>query len=112
LGKKSADPSVDNDGDPLEGGMLYYNEVAEVMKLYNGSEWVAAYASLEGALAANSNLSDLTNVGQARTNLGIGNVNNTSDANKPVSTAQQTALDAKAPLASPTFTGTVGGITK
>jgi hypothetical protein len=37
----------------------------------------------------------------------LGNVNNTSDANKPVSTATQTALDLKAPLASPTFTGTV-----
>lgn len=31
----------------------------------------------------------------ARTNLGLGNVDNTSDANKPVSTAQQTSLDAK-----------------
>lgn len=28
-------------------------------------------------------------------NIGLGNVNNTSDANKPVSTAQQTALDKK-----------------
>ncbi|WP_374506669.1 beta strand repeat-containing protein, partial [Flavobacterium sp.] len=35
-----------------------------------------------------------------------------SDANKPVSTATQTALDLKAPLASPTFTGTVSGIDK
>jgi len=39
--------------------------------------------------------------------VGLGNVDNTSDANKPVSTATQTALDAKAPLASPTFSGTV-----
>jgi len=38
--------------------------------------------------------------------VGLGNVNNTSDASKPVSTATQTALDLKAPLASPTFTGT------
>ena len=37
----------------------------------------------------------------------LSNVNNTSDANKPVSTATQTALDLKADLASPTFTGTV-----
>ncbi|MDD5210248.1 MAG: hypothetical protein PHV36_12730, partial [Elusimicrobiales bacterium] len=43
--------------------------------------------------------------------IGLGNVDNTSDANKPVSTAQQTALDLKANLASPTFTGTVGGVT-
>ena len=39
--------------------------------------------------------------------LGLGNVDNTSDANKPVSTAGQTALNLKANLASPTFTGTV-----
>jgi hypothetical protein len=39
--------------------------------------------------------------------VGLGNVDNTSDANKPVSTAQQTALNLKANLASPTFTGTV-----
>ncbi|WP_320194954.1 hypothetical protein RMR10_011870 [Agrobacterium rosae] len=41
----------------------------------------------------------------AKSNLGITNVNDTSDANKPVSTAQQTALNFKANLASPTFTG-------
>jgi len=45
--------------------------------------------------------------GVTKTMVGLGNVDNTSDANKPVSTAQQTALDLKAPLASPTFTGTV-----
>jgi hypothetical protein len=39
--------------------------------------------------------------------VGLGSVNNTSDAGKPISTATQTALDDKAPLASPTFTGTV-----
>jgi hypothetical protein len=39
--------------------------------------------------------------------VGLTNVDDTSDANKPVSTATQTALDLKAPLANPTFTGTV-----
>jgi len=37
--------------------------------------------------------------------VGLGNVDNTSDANKPVSTAQQTALNLKANLASPALTG-------
>ena len=41
-----------------------------------------------------------------KTMVGLGNVDNTSDANKPVSTAAQTALDLKAPLASPALTGT------
>jgi hypothetical protein len=44
--------------------------------------------------------------GVTKTHVGLGNVDNTSDASKPVSTATQTALDLKAPLASPTFTGT------
>lgn len=37
--------------------------------------------------------------------VGLGNVDNTSDADKPISTATQTALNAKAPIASPTLTG-------
>jgi hypothetical protein len=45
--------------------------------------------------------------GITKSMVGLGNVDNTSDANKPVSTATQTALDLKANLASPTFTGTV-----
>lgn len=47
--------------------------------------------------------SDLT---LTKSDVGLGNVDNTSDANKPVSTATQSALDLKADLASPTFTGT------
>lgn len=52
-----------------------------------------------------------SNVTVTASDLSLGNITNTSDANKPVSTAQQTALDLKANLASPTFTGTVAGIT-
>lgn len=40
-----------------------------------------------------------------KTAVGLANVDNTSDADKPVSTATQTALNLKADLASPTFTG-------
>ena len=54
---------------------------------------------------------DLT-VSDVKTMLGISNVNNTSDADKPVSSATQTGLNAKAPIANPTFTGTVAGISK
>lgn len=39
--------------------------------------------------------------------VGLGNVNNTSDLSKPISTATQTALNAKAPINNPDFTGTV-----
>lgn len=37
--------------------------------------------------------------------VGLGNVDNTSDLDKPISTATQAALNLKAPLASPVFTG-------
>ena len=50
--------------------------------------------------------------GITKSMVGLSNVDNTTDANKPISTDTQTALDLKAPLASPTFTGTVSGITK
>jgi|LakMenE18May11ns_1017448.scaffolds.fasta_scaffold9943283_2 hypothetical protein len=42
-----------------------------------------------------------------KSSVGLANVDNTSDANKPVSTATQTALDAKASLAGAVFTGSV-----
>ena len=45
--------------------------------------------------------------GITKTMVGLGSVDNTADTAKPVSTAQQTALDLKANIASPTFTGTV-----
>ena len=46
-----------------------------------------------------------------RATIGLNNVDNTTDALKPVSTAGQSALDLKANIAGPTFTGTVGGVT-
>ena len=45
--------------------------------------------------------------GITKSMVGLANVDNTSDADKPVSTAAQTALDAKASLAGATFTGNV-----
>lgn len=67
----------------------------------------ALTTTVGGKLAKASNLSDLVSASTARTNLGLGSVDNTADTAKPVSTAQQTALNLKANLASPTFTGTV-----
>ena len=43
--------------------------------------------------------------GVTKAHVGLANVDNTSDANKPVSTATQTALDAKLNLAGATMTG-------
>ena len=45
--------------------------------------------------------------GLVKADVGLGNVDNTSDADKPISDDTQAALDLKAPKADPTFTGTV-----
>jgi hypothetical protein len=52
--------------------------------------------SITGTLAVTDGGTGATTASAARTNLGLGNVDNTSDANKPISTATQTALDGKA----------------
>jgi hypothetical protein len=41
LGSKTTDPTLDNDGDALTAGDLYYNSVGNVLKYYTGSAWVA-----------------------------------------------------------------------
>lgn len=53
-----------------------------------------------------------TSLALVKADVGLGNVDNTSDANKPVSTATQTALDAKqATLVSATNIKTINGST-
>ena len=76
LGAKASDPTTDNDGDPLQSGMLYFNTVSGVMNVYDGSAWVAAYVSAAGVLIAANNLSDLTSTTTARSNLGVGTSDN------------------------------------
>jgi hypothetical protein len=73
----------------------------------------------------NISKSNILGLGIVKSDIGLSNVENTSDLSKPISTATQTALDLKANtadvssslalkanLVSPTFTGTVSGIDK
>ena len=70
LGAKTSDPTLDNDGNALIAGALYFNSSSGIMKVYTGSVWVAAYVSGTDFLAKANNLSDLTSASTARTNLG------------------------------------------
>jgi len=71
LGSKTTDPALDNDGNALLTGALYFNSVDGVIKVYTGSAWVAAYVSGSGFLSSSNNLSELTSTSSARTNLGL-----------------------------------------
>jgi hypothetical protein len=104
---------------------MRWNESTDAWEFTNDG---TAYSSIA---PVNSPTFTGTVSGITKTMVGLGSVDNTADADKPVSTATQTALDAKlasataattyetitnvalkAPLESPTFTGTVSGVTK
>ena len=42
LAAKASDPTVDNDGDALTAGDLYFNTTSNVLKVYSGSAWQLA----------------------------------------------------------------------
>ena len=45
LGAKSSAPTLDNDGDALITGALYFDTTDTTMYVYTGSAWIATYAS-------------------------------------------------------------------
>jgi len=75
-------------------GVLMDSEVTNLAQ-------VKAFDTTDYATAAQGTKAD-----NAATASSVSNVDNTTDAGKPVSTAQQTALNLKANLASPNLTGT------
>jgi hypothetical protein len=108
-------------------GQLWHDASVDKVKAWIGGAWVAldldtntSYAAGTAAEVANGTESN-TRVWSptilrtvilslvTKVNAGLGNVDNTSDANKPISTATATALSTKAPVDSPTFTGMPSG---
>lgn len=57
LGSLAADPTVDNDGDPLTEGLQYWNNTSKNLRIYNGTTWELAAVSATGfATNAGSNV--------------------------------------------------------
>lgn len=89
-----------------ETGKIYVDLATNKTYRWSGSTYVYITSGAVDSVAGKTGVVVLV-----KGDVGLGNVDNTADTAKPVSTAQQTALNLKANLASPTFTGTVSGIT-
>ena len=48
LGAKSSAPTLDNDGNALVTGTLYFNSTSNIMYVYSGAGWQAAGSSVNG----------------------------------------------------------------
>ena len=75
------------------------------MVLFSGTSGKIIKGNNAVVTAAGLALLDDVDAAAQRVTLGLGSVNDTSDINKPVSTAQQTALDLKANNANAALTG-------
>jgi hypothetical protein len=69
LGAKTTDPTLDNDGNALLTGALYFNSVSNAMKVYTGSAWAV--------VAADSNLFILKSLLDAKGDLIAASANDT-----------------------------------
>ena len=116
-GPKATEPTSRNDGSPMLVGDSYFDTTTNYTRRFDGTKWSDAFSgdfytqqATDNLLAAKAPLLNPvftgTVSGVTKAMVGLESVDNTSDVNKPVSTAQQTALNLKAPIVSPALTGT------
>ena len=55
LGAKSSAPSVDNDGNALATGALYFNSSTNVLNVWSGSAWIAIQSDTDVKVSVSSN---------------------------------------------------------
>lgn len=89
-------------------------EIADYLQTHDGAynALLATVADKATKAELQAHIEDQNNPhGVTAEQVGLGEVDNTSDMNKPVSTAQQAALDGKASLNGATFTAVVKAVT-
>lgn len=81
--------------DFVEGAGIVVSLGSNVYKTTGGKWDVLAGSPVTGVKGNSESTYRRGNVNITKSNIGLGNVDNTSDANKPISTSQQAALDLK-----------------
>jgi hypothetical protein len=92
-------------GDIIVTGAGATLTVGPAVITYSKIQNVSATGRLLGRNSAGAGVIEELDAATSKTLLGLNNLDNTSDANKPVSTAQQTALDTKANANDAALTG-------
>lgn len=88
--------ALDKKVDKVTGYGLSKNDFTDILKnKLDGIAEGAQVNSITGVKGSSEEIYRTGNVSISASNIGLGNVNNTSDADKPISTAQQAALDEK-----------------
>ena len=94
LGAKSVDPVVDNQGNPLVVGVMYFNSTTGTLRIWTGTVWSLGAFSVAGAVVSVNGRDGTVELTKA--DVGLGNVTNES----------KTTM-----FHDPVFTGTVTGVT-
>lgn len=97
--------------DPVSGvpGQIYYNNVANELRVYNGTEWEAVGLNGVTASAAEINILDGATITTSELNVLDGILVSTTELNtlSGIDSNVQDQIDTKAPINNPVFTGTV-----
>lgn len=71
IGPRISDPIPYNDGDFITTGTMYYNTMSHVLKIFGNNTWHSVPMSIEVSLTIENNLSDLSDISEARDNLNV-----------------------------------------
>lgn len=88
LGAKAADPTTDNDGNPLQQGAFYVNTLTGFVRVYVGTTWVQGISAIAGVSSINAQQGSLNlKTLQGQSLLGTGDITfKTIDGQSPLGT--------------------------
>jgi hypothetical protein len=102
LGSKAVDPTVDNDGNPLVEGQLYWNSTEDEIRFFNGAQWErpenaasqSATSAFNSAISASGSATTATIQAEIATTKASEALTSANNAANSANAAAQSAIDA------------------